>query len=62
VEYRITALGRTLDKPFAALNAWTAAHAATIRAAQRAFDKRNPTPADRENLHASARPVSHENR
>jgi DNA-binding HxlR family transcriptional regulator len=40
VEYRVTALGRTLDKPFAALNAWTAAHAADVDAAQQAFDAR----------------------
>jgi DNA-binding HxlR family transcriptional regulator len=38
VEYSITRLGRTLDKPFDALNAWTRDHAAAIRSAQAAFD------------------------
>lgn len=38
VEYAITALGRTLDKPFDALNAWTREHAEAIRAAHSAFD------------------------
>jgi DNA-binding HxlR family transcriptional regulator len=38
VEYLITALGRTLDKPFNALNAWTGKHASAVRAAQAAFD------------------------
>ncbi|WP_204117502.1 helix-turn-helix domain-containing protein [Paraburkholderia sp. C35] len=41
VEYSITLLGHTLDAPFDALNAWTRDHAATIRAAQAAFDARN---------------------
>lgn len=41
VEYAITALGHTLDKPFDALNAWTREHAAAIRSAQAAFDARD---------------------
>lgn len=41
VEYAVTPLGRTLDKPFAALNAWTAEHAQAVRAAQDAFDRRH---------------------
>lgn len=40
VEYSVTPLGRTLDKPFAALNAWTAQHAAAVRVAQQRFDRR----------------------
>ncbi|WP_321931267.1 winged helix-turn-helix transcriptional regulator [Paraburkholderia guartelaensis] len=40
VEYVVTPLGRTLDKPFAALNAWTAAHGQAVRIAQAAFDHR----------------------
>ena len=40
VEYAVTPLGRTLDKPFDALNAWTRDHATSIRRAQIAFDKR----------------------
>jgi DNA-binding HxlR family transcriptional regulator len=38
VEYVVTPLGRTLDKPFAALNAWTAEHADAVRKAHAAFD------------------------
>ena len=38
VEYAITALGYTLDKPFQALNAWTSEHAASVRSAQATFD------------------------
>jgi DNA-binding HxlR family transcriptional regulator len=41
VEYSVTALGRSLDKPFAALNAWTVEHADALRAAQKAFDERH---------------------
>jgi DNA-binding HxlR family transcriptional regulator len=40
VEYVVTELGRTLDRPFAALNAWTAQYADAVRAAQDAFDAR----------------------
>jgi DNA-binding HxlR family transcriptional regulator len=40
VEYVVTALGRSLDKPFAALNAWTAGHADAVREAQIRYDKR----------------------
>jgi DNA-binding HxlR family transcriptional regulator len=40
VEYVITVLGHTLDKPFDALNAWTSKHAGAVRAAQAAFDAR----------------------
>jgi DNA-binding HxlR family transcriptional regulator len=40
VAYVVTDLGRTLDKPFAALNAWTADYAEAVRAAQAAFDAR----------------------
>ena len=40
VEYSVTALGRSLDKPFAALNAWTTEHADTILKAQSIFDER----------------------
>ncbi len=40
VEYRVTPLGRSLDKPFAALNAWTADHAEDVRKAQALFDER----------------------
>ena len=37
----VTPLGRSLDKPFAALNAWTMEHAEALRAAQKAFDERH---------------------
>ena len=40
VEYVVTPLGRSLDKPFAALNAWTAEHAQDVRRAQAIFDER----------------------
>jgi DNA-binding HxlR family transcriptional regulator len=40
VEYVVTPLGRTLDKPFTALNAWTAEHADAVRKAHAAFDER----------------------
>ncbi|HEY0252609.1 MAG TPA: helix-turn-helix domain-containing protein [Kofleriaceae bacterium] len=40
VEYRVTKLGRTLDKPFTALNAWTASYAEEVRRAQIAFDRK----------------------
>lgn len=38
VEYVITMLGRTLDKPFNALNAWTNDYGAAVRVAQAEFD------------------------
>ena len=41
VEYVVTPLGRTLDKPFTALNAWTAEHADAVRKAHAAFDERS---------------------
>jgi DNA-binding HxlR family transcriptional regulator len=40
VEYAVTSLGRSLDKPFAALNAWTAEHADAVREAQTRYDER----------------------
>jgi DNA-binding HxlR family transcriptional regulator len=40
VEYLVTPLGRTLGKPFDALNAWTADYAETVRAAQKSYDAR----------------------
>ena len=40
VAYAVTPLGRSLDKPFAALNAWTSTHADAVREAQCAFDVR----------------------
>jgi len=40
VEYRVTDLGRTLDKPFGAMSAWTSEHGDAVRVAQRAFDAR----------------------
>jgi len=43
----VTPLGRSLDKPFAALNAWTMEHAETLRAAQKAFDKRHGSVSER---------------
>jgi len=39
VAYAVTPLGRSLDKPFAALNAWTSTHADAVRKAQRAFER-----------------------
>ncbi len=47
VEYRVTPLGRSLDKPFAALNAWTMEHAEALRAAQKAFDERHGSVSER---------------
>ncbi len=40
VEYRVTPLGCTLQKPIQALYAWTAAHMAEVEEAQQAFDGR----------------------
>ncbi len=40
VEYEITPLGRTLQKPLKALYAWTAEHLALVEQARRAFDAR----------------------
>jgi DNA-binding HxlR family transcriptional regulator len=47
VEYMVTLLGRSLDKPFAALNAWTMEHAEALRAAQKAFDERHGSVSER---------------
>ena len=38
VEYEVTTLGRTLDKPFAALYTWTQDHLPQVEAARVAFD------------------------
>ncbi|PZP63798.1 MULTISPECIES: winged helix-turn-helix transcriptional regulator [Pseudoxanthomonas] len=40
VEYRITALGRTLKAPFEALHAWTREHLPDVEQARAAFDAR----------------------
>jgi len=40
VEYEITPLGRTLQKPLKALYAWTADHLALVEQARQAFDAR----------------------
>lgn len=40
VEYRITALGRTLKAPFEALHAWTREHLPDVERARAAFDAR----------------------
>jgi DNA-binding HxlR family transcriptional regulator len=40
VEYSITALGRTLQEPFAALVLWAARHGGGIEEAQLAYDAR----------------------
>jgi DNA-binding HxlR family transcriptional regulator len=40
VEYALTPLGHTLHAPLGALAAWTEAHMAEVRDAQRAFDDR----------------------
>ncbi|WP_258002130.1 winged helix-turn-helix transcriptional regulator [Burkholderia sp. WAC0059] len=40
VEYEITPLGRTLNRPCQALHAWTQAHLAEVERAQAQFDKR----------------------
>jgi DNA-binding HxlR family transcriptional regulator len=40
VEYSVTPLGRTLQKPFAVLYDWTVEHRAEIERAQKTFDKR----------------------
>ena len=47
VEYMVTPLGRSLDKPFAVLNAWTMEHAEALRAAQKAFDERHGSISER---------------
>jgi DNA-binding HxlR family transcriptional regulator len=38
VEYRITPLGRTLDKPFLTLLSWTADHLAEVEERRQAYD------------------------
>ncbi len=40
VEYQITALGHTLDKPFRALAAWTFEYLPQVEDARHAFDQR----------------------
>lgn len=45
VEYRITALGRTLKAPFEALYAWTREHLPEVEQARAAFDTREQTQA-----------------
>jgi DNA-binding HxlR family transcriptional regulator len=40
VEYRVTALGKSLQKPFAALHAWSVDHLGEVQRAQEAFDRR----------------------
>jgi hypothetical protein len=44
---RVQIQGRSLDKPFAALNAWTMEHAEALRAAQKAFDERHGSVSER---------------
>jgi DNA-binding HxlR family transcriptional regulator len=41
VEYRITPLGRTLDKPFLTLLAWTSDHLAEVERHRDAYDERS---------------------
>ncbi|AJK48872.1 winged helix-turn-helix transcriptional regulator [Burkholderia plantarii] len=40
VEYEVTRLGRTLDKPFQALYAWTLEHLPDVERAREAYDRR----------------------
>ncbi|MBI0330172.1 winged helix-turn-helix transcriptional regulator [Burkholderia plantarii] len=40
VEYEITRLGRTLDKPFQALFAWTIEHLPEVERARESYDRR----------------------
>lgn len=40
VEYSVTPLSRTLEKPFDALIAWTREHADSVRRAQAVYDKK----------------------
>ncbi|MDI1484837.1 helix-turn-helix domain-containing protein [Polyangium sp. y55x31] len=42
VEYALTPLGRSLQKPFAALHEWTLAHIDAIREHQEAYDRSDP--------------------
>ena len=42
VEYKMSALGHSLKKPFAALYEWADLHLAEVEAAQRSFDKARP--------------------
>ena len=42
VEYELTALGRTLREPLAAVRAWSEAHADAVHTAQRAYDTTQP--------------------
>jgi DNA-binding HxlR family transcriptional regulator len=43
VEYEITALGRTLQKPFKALYGWTVDYLDDVQAARQAYDQRTHT-------------------
>ena len=47
VEYALTPLGRSLQKPFAALQAWTLAHIDAIRKHQETYDRRAPANGER---------------
>lgn len=42
VEYALTPLGRSLQKPFAALHEWTLAHIDAIHKHQETYDRRSP--------------------
>lgn len=42
VEYSLTPLGRTLQKPFLILSEWALRHHEDIDAAQKSYDKRQP--------------------
>jgi DNA-binding HxlR family transcriptional regulator len=44
VAYTITPLGRSLQKPFAALYDWTLDHIESIKRHQENYDRKNPTP------------------
>nr|WP_315595007.1 helix-turn-helix domain-containing protein [uncultured Cupriavidus sp.] len=47
VDYALTALGQSLQKPLGELKAWAAAHVADIEQARQEFDLRNHTNLDR---------------
>ncbi len=47
VDYALTALGQSLQKPLGELKAWAAGHTADIEQARREFDLRNPKNPDR---------------
>lgn len=44
VEYAITPLGRSLQKPFAALNDWMLANLESIKRHQESYDRNEPAP------------------